>query len=496
MSAQPPRIGLLTKVTYGLGSVAYGVAGQALATSVLTFYLNQVIGIAAPLVGLAIMVSLFVDAIVDPLIGQWSDNTRTRWGRRHPFMYAAALPCALAFYFLWHAPNHWAPEVVFGFMLTMLVVVRFCVALYETASSALAPELAPDYHDRTSLLAFRWFFGVAGGGAMVILLNVVFLRKDATHPLGALNRAGYESFGTVTAIIILVAILLSALTTHRLIPHLTLPPTRRLSLAQIMREVVGTLTNPSLIAVMASGLISGVSGGVGAALNSYFYYHIWGLTPQMAGIITLIYLPAALVGAIGGPLISRRFGKKGSMIGLFSLSLLASVIPLILRLMNIMPGDGSALVITVLVADAFVAGTLGIMGFIIVGSMIADVVEDAAVKTGVRSEGLLFAANGLLPKVTTGIGIFIGSLLIAAVHFPPHAAPGTVPLEVMRHLAFLYLPVYLVLTSLAIGVLIFYRIDENAHHRNLATLREAGMAAEIATERHVETPGGHFPGLS
>ena len=163
-----PKLRFLTKATYGVGSTAYGVAGTALGTSTVTFYLNQVVGIPAALAALAIAISLVIDAVIDPLIGQWSDNVRTPWGRRHPFMYAAAVPCAAACFFLWHPPHGWPPNAVFGFMLAMLVLMRFSVALYETASTALTPELAPDYHERTNLISYRFFFLVAGGGAMEI----------------------------------------------------------------------------------------------------------------------------------------------------------------------------------------------------------------------------------------------------------------------------------------------------------------------------------------
>lgn len=81
----------------GLGSVAWGVAGQALSTSLVSQFLFLVVGMPAILIGAAILFSQIVDAIVDPLLGLWSDRTRGRLGRRHPFMYASAVPCALAF---------------------------------------------------------------------------------------------------------------------------------------------------------------------------------------------------------------------------------------------------------------------------------------------------------------------------------------------------------------------------------------------------------------
>jgi GPH family glycoside/pentoside/hexuronide:cation symporter len=107
------------------------------------------------------------------------------------------------------------------------------------------------------------------------------------------------------------------------------------------------------------------------------------------------------------------------------------------------------------------------------------------VKTGVRSEGLLFAVNGLLPKVTAGIGAFGGTLIVAAVHFPAHAQQGTVDPHILHNLGLVYLPISATLSAGAIFVLRFYRIDQATHERNLNNLREAAAIAEMA---HGEDP--------
>jgi hypothetical protein len=178
----PARIGLPTKLFYGLGSVAFGVESVALGSLVLLFF-NQVIGLPAPWVGAAIMIALIFDAVFDPLVGQWSDHVRSRWGRRHPFMYASAIPLAIAFYYLWNPPYHWSNQSMFAYLLVLLVAVRLLVSLYEIPSAALAPELTPDYDERTGLLSYRFFFGTLGGTVMAVLAFQVFLRKDATHPM-------------------------------------------------------------------------------------------------------------------------------------------------------------------------------------------------------------------------------------------------------------------------------------------------------------------------
>ena len=499
INERPPP-SLTTKISYGFGSVAYGVGGTAVGVSTVTYYLNQVIGLDPRLVGVAIAASIIVDAFIDPILGRWSDSTRSRWGRRHPFMYASAVPTALAFFFLWNPPHALTGTPLLIFMMFLLLLVRICISLYEIPSTALAPELAPGYDDRTNLLAYRYFFGVTGGLVMGILLNVVFIRHDAAHPLGALNRAGYEAFGLTAAIIMVIAILISSLSTHREIPNLRKAPERVVSVGQMFRELGQTFTNPSLMALIASGLISGLGSGMTNALSFYFNLHVWGLSPQATAWFALGFIPATIGGTILAPLAARRMGKKRAMISLFFISLFAGLIPLSLRMVGLMPPNGSPFLLPILVGDAFVAALLGISGFIIVSSMIADVVEDDAVRTGRRSEGLLFAANGLLPKITGALGGLIGGLIISAVQFPAHAVPGTVDPGILRTMVLIYLPIYAVFNGFAIAVLVFYRITREDHERNQSLLREAEAGAatvELAREVGATPPtsaGAAAPG--
>jgi glycoside/pentoside/hexuronide:cation symporter, GPH family len=107
-------------------------------------FFNQVVDLPAAWVGAAMMVTLMFDAICDPLIGEWSDHSRSRWGRRHPFMYASAVPIAFAFYFLWNPPHGWSNQSLFIYLFALLVTVRLLLSLYEIPSIALAPELTLD----------------------------------------------------------------------------------------------------------------------------------------------------------------------------------------------------------------------------------------------------------------------------------------------------------------------------------------------------------------
>jgi MFS/sugar transport protein len=85
-----------------------------------------------------------------------------------------------------------ANQSLFIYLVALLVTVRLLLSLYEIPSIALAPELTLDYDQRTGLMSSRFFFGTLGGAGMGVFALQVFLRKDATHPLGLMNRPGYS----------------------------------------------------------------------------------------------------------------------------------------------------------------------------------------------------------------------------------------------------------------------------------------------------------------
>jgi glycoside/pentoside/hexuronide:cation symporter, GPH family len=488
-SSRPP-LTLSTNILYGVGSIAFGVHLTIL-TSPLMLFFNQVVGLPAAWVGAAMAGTLIFDAICDPLIGEWSDHTRSRWGRRHPFMYASAIPAAIAFYLLFDPPLGWSKSYLLIYMAVMLVTVRVLLSLYEIPSSALAPELTLDYDQRTSLMSSRFFFGTLGGAAMSVLALQVFLRKDATHPLGLLSPAGYRETALVAGVVIFLSIMISCLGTHRFIASLVHSPRIRNTWREKFRELTGTLTNRSFLALTISGVIGAVSTGLRQGLDFYISAYFFELTPAQMSYLAIAALVAAFAGVGLAPAISKRFGKKNSMIGVFFASLFASIAPIELRLLGLLPPNGTHTLFAIVFVFTFIAATLGLSGFIIVSSMMADVVEDAAVSTGQRSEGLLFAANGLISKCVTGVGTFFSGLILAWVSFPQHATPGLVEPAILHHLGMVFVPIVAVFSAISIAVLMFYDIDRSTHQRNIEQLEsvdesdsDAGADVNVLHREH------------
>ncbi len=360
-----PTLTLWTNILYGVGSIAFGVHLAVLTSALLLFY-NQVVGLPAAWVGGAMMVTLIFDAICDPLIGEWSDHTRSRWGRRHPFMYASAIPAAVAFYFLFDPPMGWTQGHLLVYFVVMLVLVRVLLSLYEIPSSALGPELTLDYDQRTSLMSARFFFGTLGGAAISVLALQVFLRKDATHPLGLLSRVGYRETAIAASITIFFSIIISCVGTQRFIGTLVHAPRVVGTWREKFRELRGTLTNRSFMALTAAGIIGAISTGLRQGLDFYISAYFFELTPAQMSYLAASALFAAFAGVVLAPAISRRFGKKWAMIATFFASLFASIAPIAMRLIGMLPANGTGALFAIVFIFQFFAATLGLTGFIIV----------------------------------------------------------------------------------------------------------------------------------
>ena len=155
------------KLVHGFGAVAFGVKDNGFSFFLLIFY-NQVLGMDAGLVGLALALALLVDAVADPFIGYFSDRTYTKWGRRLPWLYIAPWPLAIMWVILWSPPTGEAPS--FLGLLGIAVGVRVLLSACEVPQVSLLPEITADYDERTTLFRYRYLMGWSGGIVMMILL--------------------------------------------------------------------------------------------------------------------------------------------------------------------------------------------------------------------------------------------------------------------------------------------------------------------------------------
>lgn len=463
---------LKTRLLYGSGTIAFGIKDHGFNALLMLFY-NQVVGLPAAWVGSAIMIAMIADALFDPLLGQYSDNVRTRWGRRHPFMYAAALPIALFYLLLWMPPEM-ARGAQFAWLVATAILVRFSISLYEIPSTALLAEFTSDYDERTKLVAARFFFGVCGGIAMTVVTFGYFLRPTAAQPVGHLNAGGYVTYAWVAAAIMMLSVLISSLGTQKeVLKRPPPPPAVKVPIGRMLREMLGVLVHPAYISILLASLFFAVASGLSLSLSVYFSTYFWELSAsQIATVASTAVVGILLAFVVVLPL-SARFGKKPAAMLMFGLGLVSSVLPLALRLAGLFPGNGDPLLLWLLMAQFAFTMMTTIAGGILAVSMVADVTDQIQLETGRRSEGLLFSAATMVNKAISGMGIMLAGLLLAFVGFPDNAQPGQVDADALSGLATIYIVTLSVATTIAIICLAYYPISRSRHMENIRRLGEA-----------------------
>lgn len=471
-SNQTSSLSIGVKSAYGFGSVAYGVNNVGFDYFLLLFY-SQVIGLDARLVGVAIIVALVFDAISDPIVGYWSDNFRSRWGRRHPFMLAAAVPAALSYFLLWNPPQGWSQTGIFWYLLLLAVVIRTAMTFFETPSSALAPELTGDYDERSTLISYRSYFGWTGGNAITVMMFFFLFPAMATETIadGRFNRDSYEMLGIVASALIFLSIVVCVFGTRSRIKHLKQPPPpRRITVATVFREIFETLSNRSFLALFVAAMLGAVATGLAASLAFYFYTYFWEFTSIQTGLITMGVFVAAIIGFILAPIITRRVGKKTGAMAVGLVAFIGAPLPIALRLLGLLPENGTPFVFWFVFIAGIIDLGLIICFQILYASMMADLVEQSELRTGRRSEGVFFSSITFIRKSVQGFGLMMASLVLHWAKFPSGATVEQVSDEAVWRLGAYYVPTILIIWMLMMAVISAYRLDRAEHEENLRKL--------------------------
>ena len=473
-SAGPGKPSFGTKLAYGIGAVAYGVKDGGLKYFLLLFY-AQVVGLDARLVSFAILIALASDAISDPVVGYWSDNFRSKWGRRHPFMYAAAIPVAVSYYFLWTPPDGWSNAALFWYVVSLAVIIRAFITVFETPHLALAPELSQDYDERSSIYSFRYFFGWSGGNAMTVILFTLIFPAFATAAItnGQFNPDAYAAYALIASTIIFTAMMISAAGTHRYIPHLRKPPEKRqMKLKEIFGEIWQTVASPSFFALFFASLLGYTASGLAAGLAFYFSTYYWGFSPEQIGLVTMGVFLSAIIGGAMAPVVTRTLGKKRGAIIIGLIAFIGAPLPIFLRLFDLLPANGTPEIFwIVLITNTLDVGLI-ICYQILAASMMADLVEQGEARTGQRSEGIFSASTTFMRKFGEGFGIVVAGFVLTFVGLAAGAGQGDVPEDTIWLLGAVYVPLILGIWLTMIAIIGFYKIDRSKHEATLQELAD------------------------
>ena len=478
MSIGMQRISLGTKLAYGIGQIAEAVKNNTFELF-LFFYYNQVLGLSGTMAGLALFIALCIDAVTDPIIGSLSDGWRSRWGRRHPFMYLSAIPLAIAFYYLFSPPDGLHQRALFAWLTGFAILVRIAMTFYQVPHMALGAELSNDYEERTSIVSYRTAFGLVGGAALVVIGFSIFFKTTPEFPSGQLNRHAYPEFAFFFALVMWVSVWWSAAGTHKMIPYLpkvaeNTPPFR---LTRVVRELSAVLRNQSFRILFISMVVFFLMRGVQNTLALHATTFFWELNPNQIQLVTLAIVVGLLTGIPLAKPLNHWVDKKWLYIGGALWALLFHVAPVMLRLWNWLPESGAPALIAILVVASFFGGIGAVQCLVAAGSMIADICDEQELATGLRQEGMLFGGLVFAGKAASGLGHSVAGLGVDAIGFPVGAEPGTVSASVLRDLALIYGPGVGLIGLLAVILFSRYRltrvrieqVQHQLNHRREAT---------------------------
>jgi Na+/melibiose symporter-like transporter len=490
MPSTPPPLNLLHKFSYGFGQAAEGMKNTAFGLFLLLFY-SQLLGLEAWLAGLALGLSLCLDAISDPVAGSLSDSTRNRWGRRHPWMYASALPMWITFSLSFRPPAELGQLGLFTWMLVTVVLARAAMALYHVPHLALGAELSEDYHERTSVVAWRLVFGLLGGVVLAFVCRQVFLQPTPEFPNGELNPAGYTSMAFFFGFLMMVAILLSALGTHSRIPHLHAlsGPIERFSVFRLYREMREALSNRSFRNLFVGVLLFFIARGLADALGIYMSTFFWRLKTGDVLLLAVVGGLGIFVGAPFFTVVGRGMDKKRLFeIGVWWFSILTLLLPT-LKIVGIFPPNESPFYLGLIYGFVFFAAFGAGASLVASGSMMADIADEHEFETGRRQEGIFFGALSFSGKAAAGVGIGLAGVALSLIAFPKQVKPEEVPIEIVDALGIIAGPGVAGLMIIGAIIMTRYHLTRERVTEIQATLAERRRLAAGAVAEGEPAPG-------
>ncbi len=370
------------KIAYGLSDLGITLPLSSIAFFLLYFY-TDVIHFSPMLAGTALLVAKAWDAVSDPLMGQISDTTKSRWGRRRPYLLFGALPYALLFILIW------TPQAGSGTVINYLLVITLFI-LFFTASTvvtvpynALLPELALSPHERTKLTAYRQPFSVIGwvaGSALVLPLVAA---------LGG-GRQGYIFMACIFGAVALVVFLITAYSVRERADFSQKDP------LPISRSFILTAKNgPFWWFIGAYSLVS-----LGYTILSgvlIFYAKYWLLNEGLFTVMMGIVMGVLLISIPLWVWISGKIGKKEAfLIGIVVLIVSAAAI-------FFLPPTGGLFLFLLMGLAGIGTGAY----FLFPYSILPEIIDYDELTSGTRREGAYFGIAFLIFKISIALAPFI-----------------------------------------------------------------------------------------
>ena len=449
------------------------------------FFYQRVVGLDGRLVGLAIFISLVVDALTDPVIGDWSDRLRARFGRRHTMMFGSVIPMGLFFFLQFTPPSGLSQQGLFLWLLVMSVGARVMLTFFDAPAAAVTAEVAVRPADRAEMGIYRQVAGLlAYLGVLYLAFSVFFSATDA-FPVGQENPAAYAPFGAAASIALMVFMLVASAGTYRHIRRFErgLPPPKRagfdwMKTLRAWGDLIFRVRNTR--ALFFGLLLATTMGSCFRSLNLHFGPYLWGLTTDQIQAWQQAVPYGMLAAAVGARFIVTRTEPKYLYLTGYGILLTAYVAPLFFTLAGWLPEYASAPLGNVLFGFQLLAG-LG-AGLLMICSLVmfSETTDEYRFMRNVARTALIFGLITFGNKLASGLGKVVSGWMLEWVNFPDVKSGIEVSYGVVSDLA-LYAGVFCAVTGLAgFAVLATFQLTRARHAEIVAGLRERDKLAQSA----------------
>jgi GPH family glycoside/pentoside/hexuronide:cation symporter len=454
MTATAPseKLPFWTKLAYGAGDLS-----PAIVAAINGFFLNafllDVAGLRPAAAGAIFLIVKVWDAVNDPLLGILSDRTRSRWGRRRPWLLFAAVPFGVMFFLQWVVPPL-SDAGKFWYYLIVALLLDTAYTAVNVPYAALTPELTHDYDERTNLSSFRFSFSILGG---------VFAAFLHTLIVGAFSDVfrGYLASAAIWSFFIIIP------------NFITFAFTREVHFQEARPEGPGILDglrvafrNKPFVYVTVIYLLSWLSIQF-VQSNLILYVRYWIGAEEVFGTLVLAVQVSAFLFVLVWTRVSKRIGKQTTYYIGMSFWVLVSVV-----LFLVQPGQIGLLYLLAILAGGGVS-----IGYLIPWSMLPDVVEHDELETGQRREGIYYGFFVFLQKLGLSLGLAISNFTLeAAGYLTP--APGAPP-PVQPPAVLLALRTFVSLAPAVVLLISFAAVRAYPITRE----RHAAMREELARQR-------------
>jgi GPH family glycoside/pentoside/hexuronide:cation symporter len=388
------EVPLRTKILYGVADAAVNVKNVSLNQFLLYFYADVLL-VAPAVVGVAIFVGKLWDGLADPFMGYISDTTRSRWGRRRPWIVASALPMAVCYYLLF-APPDFGPTGLAIYLGVIGILLFTFFTMFATPYLAWGAELARDYHERTSVVQVRALFGILGG--IIGAAAPIVIAQQFDDP-----RTGFGYMAIVLGGIMMLATLISGLGVREKVPD----NISAVAFGHFIKGLRTTLANRDFNFVFMTFCLMTVAASIGQSVQIIVIKYRLG----MLDFYPWIALTFALSFACSFPAwlaLSRRIGKRGALLTGLTLGCITPFGWLIVQ-----PGQQWVMLLFMFIGGAL-AGSLTLAI-----SQAADVIDLDELQTGEQRAGAYFGLWTLGLKIASAAGTLIGGVVLEVVGYIP-----------------------------------------------------------------------------